>query len=941
MKIYIRVVSLFVFIIFSTTVYAVDPRLSWKTVNSQHFYIHYAEGYESLAQKVANSAEQAHIKLQPKINWQPDDKTHLVISDETDFANGYATPVYFNRSVLFVAPPELATSLEDFDNWLETLITHEYTHILHLDKVTGGAEKLRGIFGRQFLLFPNLYQPGWFTEGLATYFETDKIKGIGRGQSSLFKMMMRSEVENGIKPVSQVNLPVRSWPMGTVSYLYGVHFYQFIEDVYGQQTVDRLIENYSDNVIPFMINTNSGQVFGKNINELWGDFSIWLNNRYKPEIEAQKIKGLVEGEQITSSGYNTSSVDVINNAGAYFISAGAFEHAELKRLSDNKIVSISEVHQGAKLDSHRESGVLITQNEYCDEYNINSDIYIVENDENEARRLTQCGRYRSASWSADGQLIAAVKIDRGISRLLLLNRQGEEIKNLWQGNDTDIVSQLKWSPSGDFIVAAVFRTNYGWNIEEFDLNTLQWTMITNDRYIDMYPSYSAQGEVILFSSERSGRYQIYRYKKGSETLKQLTRVSTGAFNPVQFNQQSPLYYVGYSSNGRDIYRLKNVEVLSETPVKQVDDLRVVTLAPVVEITESENYSAFSSMYPRWWLPFLILNEDRNEIGITTAGNDALGIHNYLFNIAYDTSNEWFTGSVSYAYANRFSIGYQKSTDILRDSSGEFAVARKSDDFFLSVGFSDLGMESSTRYQFGALISESTDGARAAGIPEQVDIKDNLLGGAIIFSNTHNYIRSISQSDGRNIRLLAETSQAFDSDFSGEVYTLDWREYFSLGKQHVLALRLVQGWGNDQPENFRLGGEDNELGVLDFINPISEPLFGRRKYALRGYAEGNIRLSGRRMQLATLEWRFPGALIERGLMSPPVGVIQWSGSLFTEAGAAYDDSSADKYFSSAGLELQADINLFYGITSRMRLGFASGFDEDIGDDRVYFNLGTSF
>ena len=96
-----------------------------------------------------------------------------------------------------------------------------------------------------------------------------------------------------------------------------------------------------------------------------------------------------------------------------------------------------------------------------------------------------------------------------------------------------------------------------------------------------------------------------------------------------------------------------------------------------------------------------------------------------------------------------------------------------------------------------------------------------------------------------------------------------------------------------------------------------------------------------MQLATLEWRFPGALVERGLMSPPVGLIQWSGSLFAETGAAYEDNSPDDYFSSVGIELQADINLFYGLTTRMRLGYASGLDEVIGEDRIYFNLGASF
>jgi len=937
--------SVLLFLIFiSSSTYAIDPRLHWNTIESANFYIHYADGYELLAQKTANSAEKAHTLLSPQLNWQPLDKTHLVLSDETDTANGYATPINFNRSVLFVAPPDSTNGLEDFDDWLETLIIHEYTHILHLDKVNGAADYTRTVLGRQFLLFPNVYQPGWFTEGLATYHETSKQKGIGRGQSSLFKMMMRSEVENGIKPANQVNLPIRSWPMGNVYYLYGVHFYQFIEEKYGKKGISALIENYSDNIIPFMINTNAQQVFEKDIDELWEEFSIWLNKKYKPEITAQQKSILVEGNKLTDIGYNTKYLDSNKSGEIYYVANGAFEHAQLIHRVNNKDNIVAEVHNRAQINSHQKSGVLIIQNEYCDEYNLNSDLYVIENSDSKIRRLTECGRYRSASWSADGEHIIAVKTDKGISQLLLLNKQGESIKELWQGKDTDIVTQIKNAPIENKIIAAVFRTGKGWNIEEFNLDTLQWRFITNDDYIDMYPSYSDAGKSILFSSERSGRYQIYRYKNNSKQFEQLTRVASGAFNSVQLNENTPLYYTGYSANGHDIYELENVQAISLESVTSPDHKSTLTSGTStkkVNVSKAEDYSPLSSLYPRWWLPFISLNNDRTEYGITTSGNDALGIHNYFFNLAYDTTNKWLVGNLSYAYANRFSLGYQRSTDILRTIAGDFAVARNVDEVFLSVGFSNLEVESSIRYQLGAVISQSEDGIRADGIPPQQKTKDNLLGAAILFNNSQNYIRSISPSDGRNVRTLIETSEVLESNFSGEVYTLDWREFLSLGSQNVLAIRLVQGWGTDQPKPFQLGGEDNDFGVLDFINPISEPLFDKRKYALRGYAEGLPQLSGRRMQIGSLEWRFPGSLIERGFMSPPVGVIQWSGSIFVESGAAYQSSSPETYYSSAGLELQADVNLFYGLTTRMRLGFASGFDTDIGEERVYFNLGASF
>ena len=160
-------------------------------------------------------------------------------------------PVPFNRSVLFMAPPSGPGGLEDFDDWMTLLITHEYTHILHLDKANQSPAALRKVFGRFLFLFPNLFEPLWMIEGLATYKETDNSRGIGRGQSSLFNMMMRAEVQNGIKPVSQVNLPITSWPGGATRYLYGVYFMVFLSEQYGDDKIQRFVESYSTNLLPF------------------------------------------------------------------------------------------------------------------------------------------------------------------------------------------------------------------------------------------------------------------------------------------------------------------------------------------------------------------------------------------------------------------------------------------------------------------------------------------------------------------------------------------------------------------------------------------------------------------------------------------------------------------------------------------------------------------
>ncbi len=76
------------------------------------------------------------------------------------------------------------------------------------------------------------------------------------------------------------------------------------------------------------------------------------------------------------------------------------------------------------------------------------------------------------------------------------------------------------------------------------------------------------------------------------------------------------------------------------------------------------------------------------------------------------------------------------------------------------------------------------------------------------------------------------------------------------------------------------------------------------------------------------------------MTPPVGLMQWFGTVFVETGSAYYDSP-ETYYTAAGAEIDADVNVFYAATLRVSLGYAHGFDDDIGDDLVYLRIGSSF
>ncbi len=358
--------------------------------------------------------------------------------------------------------------------------------------------------------------------------------------------------------------------------------------------------------------------------------------------------------------------------------------------------------------------------------------------------------------------------------------------------------------------------------------------------------------------------------------------------------------------------------------------------------QQNDYSALSNMYPRWWFPTFGLTEQRSEFGISTMGSDALGIHNYSINASYDSKLKMPAGQLTYSYADRLFLSAQRLNEITLDTNANIDRISNRDIAAAVLAFPNRHIQTQTNLLFGAIYDKTSDNTLSASAVPYEDYEDNLLGLAWLYSSANFNPLSISLNDGVKLRLVAEDSDILNSDFSGQIYTLDWRQYIRTGKESVFAFRFLQGWGTEQPRNFKLGGEgvsEDAVGILLGANN-NEAVFNQRKYALRGYKEGLPQLRGRRAQLLTAEWRFPLQRLEKGVMAPPVGLMQWFATVFAETGSAYHDSP-DSYYSSAGLELTADVNLFYHIPLRTRVGYAHGFDKDIGEDRLYLKLGSSF
>src|SRR5690606_24808919 len=100
----------------SSSAYAGDPLRDHRTIETDHFIIHYYVPLEPIARRVAVVAEAAHLTLVPALDHKPTTKTIIVVVDDTDSANGFAGVLPRNAIQLFATAPTSFTELDDHDD---------------------------------------------------------------------------------------------------------------------------------------------------------------------------------------------------------------------------------------------------------------------------------------------------------------------------------------------------------------------------------------------------------------------------------------------------------------------------------------------------------------------------------------------------------------------------------------------------------------------------------------------------------------------------------------------------------------------------------------------------------------------------------------------------------------------------------------------------------
>jgi len=246
-----------------------DPALRFRALPTAHFVIYFHQGEDRLAQRLARIAEETWHALERPLAVTPPRKTHVVLADQTELYNGYATPLPYDTVVIYTVTP--SGSAMDTDDWLRIAFTHEFTHIVHLDRSEGWARVVRGIFGRAPYAFPNLFLPPWQIEGLAVY-EESVITGEGRLHAGDFRAVVTEAARaQRLEPLDRVNGGLTDWPDGVGIYAYGLGFHEYLANRFGAETLSALAEATARRV-PYLASPAFTRVYGESLGDLWRDY---------------------------------------------------------------------------------------------------------------------------------------------------------------------------------------------------------------------------------------------------------------------------------------------------------------------------------------------------------------------------------------------------------------------------------------------------------------------------------------------------------------------------------------------------------------------------------------------------------------------------------------------------------------------------------------------
>lgn len=893
-------------------------RFEWEVLTTEHFNVYFYVEEKELAEIAAKIAEDSYIYLADKFNFHITHKIPLII---------YSSPNYFEQTnvIPILLPENVAGFTEFFKGRMvvpfngsyadfKHTIRHELVHVFTFEKI----RLVMKLHRRYNYMEP----PLWFQEGLAEHW-SGKID---------------SEAEMIIKDLVICGKLVKIEDIGAIAgsylmYKEGESFLNYLAEEYGDDRISLLFDNYwKGNSFSEVVELT----FDKSLNQLGEDWEYYLKKRYYPQISSGDLPKRV-ASRLTFDGLNVKPTLVpyrhkgklddwivfksnkLGYSSLYLMSPGGEKEKLLTLVKGERSTHFESLHLlESKVDGSEDSRVVFVSK--SQERDL---LYIYDLKKMKItlrKSFESLISLSSPAWSEDNTKIVCSGVDKkGYTDLYIYDLLEDSLVRL-----TEDIYQEKdptWSRDGNTIVFSSDRTFFGeegfQNLFSYELEGGEIKQLTFARAHDLNPSFSKDGKKLFFSSDREGAFNIYSLD--STGIKKLTRFLTGGFDPDINAEGKKLYFSGYQDYNFDIYKLSIDDSLGKYTAEERDTLRLSWAPQKILGKHTKGMVKYENDYS-FDIAQSAISYDAlygTVGGLQLALTDMLGNHQYFFllsNTAKTRSEFLSSFNFGLTYLNRtqrlnYGFGFYHLYDEYQDDYyGLFRERQYGGLLFANYPFSKF-----QRVESSFFLRKSDKDFYVFGRKRNVLLSTNYLS---LIKDTSLWDLT-GPIDGTRFNFTLGLTVSWDEmQIYNRLILADIRKYLRLGKNSCFAFRFM-GFSSSgiEPQRLHLGGS----------------------WTLRGYERKEF--YGRNLVLVNNELRFP--LIDNLLIGFPFGRIGFRairGALFFDAGNAWEDDF-DQLYGSFGTGFRVSL----GYVVVLRFDFAKKTDfKSISKETVFdFFFGWNF
>jgi hypothetical protein len=964
----------------AATALAQDPSRHYSSIETNHFRITFTKPLEPFARRVATHAETAYAQLSAELH-PPRGRIDVLISDDVDYSNGSAIPYPTNRIVIYATPPVNDFGLRYTTDWSRMVVTHELTHIFHLDRSRGLWRLGQYVFGRSPFLFPNTYQPSWMIEGLAVY-EESRLAGEGRIAGPEHNLIVRSAAaERHFPSIGQASLAFPAFPGGSAAYVYGSLFMDYLARTRGDSSIRKYVEASSINPIPYFIDVPARSAFGESFGKAWAEWDSLLtqtNPGLTPPSRGWRDLSTLQYSADYPRWQGARTITFTGTTGKEAYQAWALS-------LDGRRTSLGRRNGASPTVMLPDSSTAYVQFEYTSPYQYRSDLYVERG--GDARRVTDGERlFTPDGRRADGAIVAA-QVAGGGSRLVRVALNGE-ITPITSASLDTMWSEPRWSPRGDALVAARWIRGGVSQIVVIDTLGVTTQVLASGPFLAASPSWLPGGAGVLFTVGDSVSNTLYLSMPGATPNVQATaRFSDGnVFEPdarqldttayAALSLHADGYRVGFSQLNRS---LLNSQGPPPQLVRNTASIELPAIAP--DTSPAHPYSALGQLMPRYWVPLFDsgIYSNSYRLGGYTEGWDILRRHYVYGDVRFPSDGSGVAAALQYEYrglglpildfnASQDWAAYGSIMSNTTPAQIVGTIRRRSRDAELLATWSRPRVRSALSVSLGAGIETrgfATDPSQfLAGLDTVAALQPASyprLTFATGYARNVTPPSAISPEDGFSV--TATVRERFRSGNGNGAASTSAIGAASLYKSldlpgyahHVIAARGSVGWTDIRsPGYFLVGGVSGGTFQVVPGYTLGE---GRKSFPVRGFPIGAI--YGATAMSGSIEYRAPLTLRHLGLGTLPAFLQRTAVTAFGDYGSAScpnTDATRDicnqpalatrRSIASVGGELSLNAGvLSWDTPYRFRLGFAHPVHNAsaiaVAKQTIYLASGISF